>query len=578
MKHTIFSTLLLSTLSLMVVSCNGSKITEPEGDTLTVMSSNIRYAGQERDPFNNWSSRRDAYCAMINDQHPDVFGVQEALLEQLTYVDDHCPDYQYVGVGREDGVHDGEHMSIFYDTTRVELQQWGTYWLSETPDVPSKGWDAACYRTATWTLFKDLKYDRYFYYVNTHLDHRGVVARQKGLKTVVDRISAMNPEHYPMILTGDMNVTPDDPCLDELRTMMYDARRTASVTDNGLTWNDWGEAPQSDLPIDFVFYSGFEACDRFEAIRQPYAGHDYVSDHYPIKAALRYRPADDPYVVDVQAHRGGMGLYPEESLEAMKNSVDLGVNTLEMDLNITQDHQVVLSHDHYFHPRYSTRPDGSPVMSGDPVSFIYQMPYSEIVKWDVGQKYNSDWPEKKCIPAVKPLAREVIEAIEAYTAERGLPPMHYNIEIKSHVSEDGGVEGESWPEYHEFTDICMELLESLNLGDRLTIQCFDYRALNYINSKYPGHILSYLIEGWDTDFDEYMSRLEFTPQWLSPEHENVTPDLMCRAHERGMKVVTWTVDEPEEIHRLMLVGCEAIISNYPNVLLREVGDAQAPRK
>ena len=96
----------------------------------------------------------------------------------------------------------------------------------------------------------------------------------------------------------------------------------------------------------------------------------------------------ESYRVDVQAHRGGMGLYPEESLAAMKNAVDLGVNTLEMDLCITQDRKVILSHDKYFHPRYSTRPDGTPVVEGDPEVYLFQLPYSEIVKWDVGMKPN----------------------------------------------------------------------------------------------------------------------------------------------------------------------------------------------
>jgi len=274
------------------------------------------------------------------------------------------------------------------------------------------------------------------------------------------------------------------------------------------------------------------------------------------------------YIVDVQAHRGGMGLYPEESLDAMKNAIDLGVNTLEMDLCITQDRQVVLSHDKFFHYRYATRPDGTAVNKEDERVYLYSLPYSEILKWDVGQKYNPEWPEKQCVPAVKQLASEVIAAIEAYTAEKDLAPVYYNIEIKSDMDYDGGVEGVDWPEYHEFTDLCMAVLEAAGLGDRLIIQCFDERALNYINQKYPGHRLSYLVEDFETDFDEYMSKLDFIPEWLSPNHQNVNEDLMARAHEKGMKVVTWTVDDPEEMQRLMDLKVEAIISNYPDRLLK----------
>ena len=276
------------------------------------------------------------------------------------------------------------------------------------------------------------------------------------------------------------------------------------------------------------------------------------------------------YVTDVQAHRGGMGLYPEESLAAMLNAVDLGVNTLEMDLCITADKEVILSHDNYFHHRYATRPDGTPVMAGEPRVYLWTLPYEEILKWDVGSRPNPDWPEKVCQPAVKQRAADVIDAVEAYTKEKGLPPMHYNIEIKSDPDYDGGVEGRDWPEYHEFTDLCMQMLEARGLGDRLIIQCFDERALNYINKKYPGHILAYLVEGWETDYDEYMSKLDFKPEWLSPPHENVDQGLMDRAHADGMKVVTWTVDDKDEMRRLIGLGVEAIISNYPNRLLEVV--------
>ena len=112
--------------------------------------------------------------------------------------------------------------------------------------------------------------------------------------------------------------------------------------------------------------------------------------------------------IDVQAHRGGMGLMPENTLAAMINSVDLGVNTLEMDLAVTSDGKVILSHDLYFHSRYATRPDGTSIEKNDPKEYIWTMPYDSILKYDVGMKANKDWPEKKCQPAVKQLLSEVI--------------------------------------------------------------------------------------------------------------------------------------------------------------------------
>ena len=265
-------------LAFLAVSCTGGQ--------LSVMSFNVRY-GTAKDGDYVWPNRRDAACAMIRDQHPAVFGVQEALDFQLEYFQEQCPGYKYVGVGREDGVHDGEHMAVFYDTNRIELLDWGTYWLSETPSVPSLGWDAMCRRTATWTLLKDKERNRKFYFVNTHLDHVGKEARRNGLLLLVQRIGDMNPEGWPMVLTGDMNVYPDDPCLKELRELMQDARESAPITDNDQTWHSWGTV-SGNPPIDYVFYAGFKGCEKFEVIRQPYEGVPYVSDHFPVKATLLY--------------------------------------------------------------------------------------------------------------------------------------------------------------------------------------------------------------------------------------------------------------------------------------------------
>ena len=272
----------LALICLLCLSSFASQAKIPSRDEVKVISYNIRFANK-KDGDNVWQNRAKASPAMIRDYAPDVFGVQEALAVQLEYLDDKLPHYSFVGVGREDGKKKGETMAIFYNTRKVRLLDWGTYWLSETPDKPSRGWDADCKRTATWTLMEMKDSGRKFFYVNTHLDHRGDVAQQKGLELIVERIAAMNPEELPMILTGDFNVTPEDPVLGGLNTKMLDARKTALKTDSRATFNAWGKSASI---IDYIYYSGFSECAEFETIVRQYKGVLYISDHYPIVARL----------------------------------------------------------------------------------------------------------------------------------------------------------------------------------------------------------------------------------------------------------------------------------------------------
>ena len=251
-------------------------------DEVKVISYNIRVINS-KDGENEWKYRAAASDAMIKDYAPDIFGLQEAMPGHLEYLNKALPKYASVGVGREDGVSKGEHMSIYYNTKTIRLEKWGTYWLSETPDVPSKGWDAACKRTATWALLTVKSTGKQFFYVNTHLDHRGAVAQQKGLDLIVSRIAEMNPEGLPMILTGDFNVESDSPVLAELNTRMLDARKTAEKTDSRATFNGWGSRA---IVIDFIYYSGFSSCPEYETIVRQYEEVPYISDHYPIMARL----------------------------------------------------------------------------------------------------------------------------------------------------------------------------------------------------------------------------------------------------------------------------------------------------
>jgi endonuclease/exonuclease/phosphatase family metal-dependent hydrolase len=254
------------------------------GQELKVMSYNIRL-GSGEDGTNSWQFRAPLTLEMLEDQAPDVFGVQEALRYQVDFIKEFTDDYECVGVGRDNGKKEGEHMSIFWNKNTVKMLKWGTFWLSETPEKPSMGWDAACYRTATWALMKDKRTGKKFYFVNTHLDHVGKQARANGLALIVDRIAEINPEGYPMVLTGDFNVKPDDPCLTGLDARMKSTRKIAAKTDNHHTYNGWGKASK-DSVIDYIYISGFSACPEYQTVTKRYSDRTYISDHYPITARL----------------------------------------------------------------------------------------------------------------------------------------------------------------------------------------------------------------------------------------------------------------------------------------------------
>ena len=303
----------------------------------------------------------------------------------------------------------------------------------------------------------------------------------------------------------------------------------------------------------------------FAATPSQYAKHVTVSVENPFGKSWVYDVDMSDYI-DVQAHRGGAGLMPENTIEAMKHALDMGVNTLELDLQVSKDGLVVVSHDPYFHHRYAIRPDGSHVEKDDPKEYIYTMPYSEVAKYDVGSRPSEVWPEKACIKTVKPLANDLIDFVENYTKENGLSPVRYNIEIKS---KDAAGEGQNWPTYDRFVTECCKFLHSKQLDDRLVVQSFDVRALNYMHEKYPEFILSYLVDANAPDFDTYMGYLKFTPQWLSPHHTITDEALVQKCREKGIKLVPWTVDKPEDIKRILDLGVEAIISNYPDRVLMQ---------
>ena len=272
--------MIMAALVILPLTVRAQKNNE-DTDGLKVMSYNIRL-GSANDGTNSWAMRYIATGEMLEDQKPDVFGVQEALEYQVRFIEEMC-GYESVGVGRDNGKKEGEYMSIFWNKKKVSMLKWGTFWLSETPDKPSMGWDAACKRTATWALMKDKRTGKKFYFVNTHLDHKGKEAQKNGLKLIVERIAEINPDGYPMILTGDFNMEPDNSNLVDLDSKMQSVRKVAEKTDAHDTFNGWGRGKGI---IDYIYVSGFSSYPEYQTVTKRYADRKFVSDHYPVCARL----------------------------------------------------------------------------------------------------------------------------------------------------------------------------------------------------------------------------------------------------------------------------------------------------
>ena len=249
-----------------------------------VISFNMRTGGADNGTQNAWGARREGIPAMMAKENPTVMGVQEALSYQLTFVTENVPGYEYYGVGRDDGRSTGEMMAIFYKTDVVELGDHGTFWLSETPDEVSYGWDAAYRRTATWAFFTVKATGKKFFYINTHLDNEGSEAREQSMRLICDKLAELNPDGYPSILTADFNSTTDDAIFDPLKMVMHDARTDAAVTDQFGTYNGWGTTTST---IDHIFYSDFTPLE-YHTIMDRWNGVQYISDHYPISALLEF--------------------------------------------------------------------------------------------------------------------------------------------------------------------------------------------------------------------------------------------------------------------------------------------------
>ena len=271
-------------LSLVILFTVSSRI-YPQSQS--IMSYNIRY-DNTWDVENSWTIRRNKVSQILIQYAPSIIGIQEGLLNQVQYIDSCLINYDYVGVGRDDGKEQGEFCAIYFDTTRFTVLNHSTFWLSETPDTISVGWDAALERICTYGLFKDRKTAEEFWVFNTHFDHMGARAREQSSGLILNRINKINRRSLPLILMGDFNSIPDSPPVNKIKTDLSDALQISLEELQGPmgTFNGFNADLPIEKRIDYIFTRNVKVLSYIH-INDRLNNNRHISDHLPVMIKIQ---------------------------------------------------------------------------------------------------------------------------------------------------------------------------------------------------------------------------------------------------------------------------------------------------
>jgi len=263
---------------------------------------------------------------------------------------------------------------------------------------------------------------------------------------------------------------------------------------------------------------------------------------------------------DLEGHRGARGLLPENSIPAFLKALDLGVTTIEMDVVISADKKVVVSHEHYFSSTLCLDPYGNAIKKENEKDHnIYLLDYDEISKFDCGSSPHPDFPDQKNVTTVKPLLIEVIRVIEKHIKGETGYLVQYNIEIKS--SEKG--DNIYHPEIPEFSSLVNGIINKYLDPDRIIIQSFDFRVLRYWHEHYPDVKLAALVDNIKS-IELNLEELGFVPDIYSPYYKLLYEKEIKTLHAKNMKVIPWTVNERKDMQKLVEAGADGLITDYPD--------------
>lgn len=261
-----------------------------------------------------------------------------------------------------------------------------------------------------------------------------------------------------------------------------------------------------------------------------------------------------------EGHRGTRGLMPENTIPAMNKGVEAGANCIEVDIYLTKDGKVLISHDPYVNVAHSLNWDGTEIPKEDAKKYVWRrMNYEDIRKIDVGSKPYAPYPQQQRVKTYMPLLGELIDSVEAYTTAHNLPKPIYNLELKTSVRFDSLGYNAS-PE--EVVKATVDEVRARNIGNRYYIQSFDVRPLQVVHKQYPEIPVGFLTEGKNVDSN--LKVLGFIPHIYSPQYGIATKEMIDACHAKKMKFVPWTVNDKEKMKSLIAMGVDGIITDYPN--------------
>ncbi len=273
-------------------------------------------------------------------------------------------------------------------------------------------------------------------------------------------------------------------------------------------------------------------------------------------------PLADFPVFYKEGHRGSRGFMPENTIPSMKKAIEDGANFIEVDIQISRDHQVLVAHDPHINYQFSLLSDGSEIPEKNRHKYaLYHMSYDSIRMFDVGTKYHPGFPQQEKLKVAIPTLGELIDSVEQFTIEKGFDPVIYNIEIKSRPDQDGILQ----PEPARLIDLVMEVVRSRDIGKRFYIQSFDIRQIQEVHNRYPGVAIGFLTGNNSLSLEQNLENIGFIPDIYSPHYNMATKALVDSVHSKGMKFVPWTVNTLEEMKLLKDMGVDGIITDYPNL-------------